>query len=164
VSLNSPDCSAGWAEDARRDHPNVVFVSLAGQVLGSWLIGGRWVGPCDAGYDRWFEDQLISSLSLLTARGARVGLALPAPGLTPEFARRTTCIHAVEARAAARVPGVSPLDFERLVCPQGRCLNDVDGILLREDGFHYTGAGAEVVVRWLAPRLQALAASPPPPR
>ena len=160
--LNSPDCSAGWAEDVRRDHPDVVFVSLAGQVLGTWQIGGRWVGPCDAAYDRWFEDQLIGSLSMLTARGARVGLALPAPGLTPDFARRTACIHAVEARAARRVPEVSALDFESLVCPNGRCLDEVDGVSLREDGFHYTGVGAELVVRWLAPQLRVLAASAAP--
>jgi hypothetical protein len=160
--LDSPDCSAGWAEDVRRDHPDVVFVSLAGQVLGRWRIGGRWLGPCDAGYGRWFEDQLLRSLPLLTARGARVALALPAPGLTPEFARGTACIHATEAKLASRVPGVSPADFESLVCPQGRCLNQVEGIVLREDGFHYTGAGADLVVRWLAPRLRALATSPAP--
>jgi len=157
--LATPDCSTGWAEDVARDRPDVVFVSLGGQVLGDWQIDGQWLHPCDAAYDRWFQAQLVQDLALLTAGGTRVALALPAPALTPDFFRRTGCIHAIEARVARLVPGVSAVDFERLVCPAGRCLNMVDGVLLREDGFHYTGAGAELVVRWLAPQLQALAAA-----
>jgi len=38
----------------------------------------------------------------------------------------------------------------------------IDGITLRDDGMHYEGPAAELVVRWLGPRLQTLAAAGPP--
>jgi len=45
------------------------------------------------------------------------------------------------------------------VCPAKRCVTSIDGITLRDDGMHYEGPAAELVVRWLAPRLQRLAAA-----
>jgi hypothetical protein len=49
-----------------------------------------------------------------------------------------------------------------LVCPQGRCRDEIDGATLRPDGLHFEGPGADVVVRWVAPQLRRLARSSPP--
>ena len=159
----APNCATHWADDIARDHPDVVFVSLAGQVVGDWLVDGQWVHPCDAGYDSWFEHQVAAGLQQLTAAGARVAVGLPAPSFDLNFALRTNCLRADETRAALSMPNVSLVDFRTLVCPANQCVQSIDGITLREDGTHYEGPAAELVVRWLGPRLQALAAAAPPP-
>jgi hypothetical protein len=162
VNSTSVDCTTGWADAVAHDRPDVVFVSLVGQFAGDTQLGGQWVHPCDPAYDQWFGRQVVEGLSLLTRSGARVALALPARSFGGEFARRGECIRAVERQAASAVPGSYTADFEELVCPQGHCVGVVDGITLREDGVHYVGPAAELVVRWLVPRLRVIAAAPPP--
>ncbi len=147
--LGGLDCSTHWHEAVLRDQPDVVVVSLAGQVVGDWQIAGQWLHPCDAAYDAWFERQVVEGLSLLTAGGARVVVALPAPTFDQNFSQRTECIRATELRASAAVANASIVDFKKL---------------LREDGMHYRGPAAELVVRWLGLRLQRLAAAPSPVR
>ena len=41
------------------------------------------------------------------------------------------------------------VDLFSYVCPQGKCREQQDGVTLRPDGVHYTGAGANIVARWL---------------
>jgi len=158
----SLDCRNGWPTDVAQDHPDVVFISLAGQVVGDWQINGQWLHPCQPAYDQWYEHQMVDALSLLTQRGARVALELPAPSFTPDFFARDECIRTAERQAATEVPGTYPVDFKDLICPQNHCINEIDGITLREDGMHYIGPAAELVVRWLVPRLRLVAAAPPP--
>jgi peptidoglycan/LPS O-acetylase OafA/YrhL len=157
------DCSTAWATQVAQDRPDVAFVSLAGQVVGDWQINGQWLHPCDAAYDQWFERQLVVGLSALTGAGARVALALPAPSFGGDFAARDECIRTVELRAADQVVGAHTTDLKTLVCPQNHCIGVIDGITLREDGMHYIGPAAELVVRWLVPRLREVASTPPPP-
>jgi peptidoglycan/LPS O-acetylase OafA/YrhL len=157
------DCREGWPADVARDRPDVVFVSLAGQVVGDWQINGQWLHPCQPAYDQWYEHQVVDALSLLTHGGARVALGLPAPSFGPDFFARDECIRTAERQAVMAVPGTSTVDFKDLICPQNHCLNEIDGITLREDGMHYMGPAAEIVVRWLVPRLRLVAAAPPPP-
>ncbi len=158
---STPNCAAGW-EEAANQRPDVVFVSLAGQIGGEWQIAGQWVHPCDAVYDSWYERQVIAGLETLTSHGARVALALAAPSFYGEFPLRSECVRTDQTRAARFVPGVTPVDFKLLVCPRNHCVNEIDGITLREDGMHYQGPAAELVVRWLGPRLQSLAVAAPP--
>jgi hypothetical protein len=157
----APSCDEGWASAVGRDRPDVVLVSLAGQVSGDWQIQGRWVHPCDPVYDAWFQRRVADGLAMLTAGGARVVLALQAPSFDADFSRRIACGNADETRAALSVPGAYTVDFRSFVCPGGHCTNEVDGITLREDGRHYEGLGAELAVRWIAPRLHELAAATP---
>jgi peptidoglycan/LPS O-acetylase OafA/YrhL len=158
--ISTPNCAANWGE-AANERPDVVFVSLAGQIGGEWQIAGHWVHPCDAAYDSWYERQVIAGLETLTSHGARVALALAAPSPFGEPLLRTECVRADLTRAARFVPGVTPIDFKLLVCPRNQCVNQIDGITLREDGMHYLGPAAELVVRWLGPRLQSLAVAAP---
>jgi peptidoglycan/LPS O-acetylase OafA/YrhL len=160
--VSVPNCTAHWAEEVALDHPDVVFVSLAGQVVGDWLVNGQWVHPCEPGYDIWFEHQVAARLQALTAAGARVEIGLPAPTLDVDFQLRTGCLRADEIRASLSLRNVYVADFKTLVCPANQCLQTVDGITLREDGMHYEGPAAELVVRWLSPRLQTLAAAGTP--
>jgi peptidoglycan/LPS O-acetylase OafA/YrhL len=157
------NCSTNWATEVTQDRPDVVFVSLGGQVVGDWQINGQWVHPCEPEYDQWYANQVAQGLSILTGGGARVALALAAPAFGGDFAARGECIRADQQRAVNLVPGAHTADFKTLVCPQDRCIGEIDGITLREDGMHYVGPAAELVVRWLVPRLRDVAAAPPPP-
>jgi peptidoglycan/LPS O-acetylase OafA/YrhL len=160
----APNCATHWADDIAQDHPDVVFVSLAGQVVGDWLLNGQWVHLCEPGYDIWFEHQVAAGLQQLTAGGARVAVGLPAPSFDLTFEVRTNCLRADEIRAALSMRNVYLVDFRTLVCPANQCVQSIDGITLRDDGMHYEGPAAELAVRWLGPRLQTLAAAASPPR
>ena len=55
---------------------------------------------------------------------------------------------------AARHPGaVHLVDPGRLVCPTGRFTEKVHGVQLRQDGVHYTPAGAAAFWKWLMPQI-----------
>jgi peptidoglycan/LPS O-acetylase OafA/YrhL len=159
----SVDCSRAWSNEVARDRPDLAFVSLAGQVVGDWQINGQWLHPCQPAYDQWYEHQVVDALSILTRGGARVALGLPAPAFGADFFARVECIRTAERQAATAVPGTYTVDFKDLICPQNHCINEIDGITLREDGMHYIGPAADIVVRWLVPRLRVIAAAPPPP-
>jgi peptidoglycan/LPS O-acetylase OafA/YrhL len=159
IGLN---CSTDWVADVAEDRPDVVFVSLASQVVGDWQINGQWVHPCQRAYDQWYEREIVDALSTLSARGARVALAVAAPSFGGDFAARDECIRKIQQRATTKVPGSYTADFKTLVCPKNHCIDVIDGITLREDGMHYIGPAAELAARWLVPRLRVIAASPPP--
>jgi len=161
LGMTSPNCATHWSQYIAQDQPNVVFVSLAGQVVGDWLVNGQWTHLCEATYDEWFEQQVAAGLLQLSAGGAQVAVGLPAPSFNADFSQRTLCLRQDEIRAALSMRNVYLVDFEQLVCPGGQCVDAVDGITLRPDGMHYDGPSAELVARWLGPRLQQLAAARP---
>ncbi|HEY6317831.1 MAG TPA: acyltransferase family protein, partial [Acidimicrobiia bacterium] len=156
-AVSAPNCAAHWADEIAQDHPDVVFVSLAGQVVGDWLLNGQWAHLCEPSYDAWYEAQVAAGLRVLTAAGARVAVALPAPTYDVTFRQHSDCLRADEIRAALSMRNVYLVDFRDLVCPADQCQTSIDGITLREDNMHYVGPAAELVVRWLGPRLDQLA-------
>ncbi|HSL56321.1 MAG TPA: acyltransferase family protein [Acidimicrobiales bacterium] len=58
-------------------------------------------------------------------------------------------------RDIAAAAGVEVVDLGGLLCPGGVPLDTLDGVELRYDGVHLTREGAELVWRWLLPRLDA---------
>ena len=52
-------------------------------------------------------------------------------------------------RLPRRVPRVSTISLTDVICPKGVCSPEVDGILMRDDGVHFSPAASE----WLAPLL-----------
>jgi peptidoglycan/LPS O-acetylase OafA/YrhL len=52
-------------------------------------------------------------------------------------------------RLAMRVPHVSTISITDVMCPDGVCSPELDGILIRYDGLHFSSAGSG----WLAPLL-----------
>jgi hypothetical protein len=127
-------------------------------------VDGTWAHPCDAAYDDWYESQIADGAKVLTARGARVVLLAPAqstlPWGPPELNERLRCLGDVERRLARTNPSVAVIDLNRFVCPRGVCRDRIDGTLLRPDGLHFDGEGADIVTRWLAPRVRSRARAP----
>jgi lysophospholipase L1-like esterase len=165
VELSGHDCTTGWNDAVARFQPQVVVLLLAGQVLGDWQVDGEWTRICERRYDDWYSAQLRDGVDLLTAQGARVVLVAPPPstlaGIPPDLNRGNECIREIEQRLAEANPSVTSLDLTPLICPSGRCRSEIDGVTLRPDGMHFEGAGADIVTRWLAPKLRAVAEQPP---
>ena len=56
----------------------------------------------------------------------------------------------------ARNPGrYTLLDLNASSRPQGRFTDTLSGQLIRDDGVHFTKAGADMVDQWLVPKFQA---------
>jgi peptidoglycan/LPS O-acetylase OafA/YrhL len=165
VPLDGHDCTAGWADAVARFDPDVVVVVLAGQVLGDWQVGGDWVHLCDPAYDAWYARQVLAGASILASRGAHVVLVAPAsstlPWGPPALNQRIACLARVEHSLARAHPTLATIDLGALVCPRGECRDSIDGALLRPDGLHFEGPGADVVTRWMAPRVRLLARTVP---
>jgi hypothetical protein len=159
IPLAGHDCSAGWADAVQRFQPDVAVVVLAGQVLGDWQVDGQWVHLCDGSYDAWYGRQILAGARLLAASGARVMLVTPPhsdlPWGPPALNERIDCLRELERSLVRASPALLTVDLGDLVCPRGQCRDRIDGALLRPDGLHFEGAGADVATRWLAPRVRA---------
>ena len=90
---------------------------------------------------------------LLVADAARIGASW-----RDEVGVREGRIAAFYEAWAAQRQGVTAVDLGELICPDGLCAEDVDGVPWRWDGRHYTRAGALAVANWLEPTLLALGA------
>jgi lysophospholipase L1-like esterase len=53
--------------------------------------------------------------------------------------------------------GARILDMNARVSPGGKYVDSIDGVLVRNDGVHFSADGADFVAGWLAPRLRNLA-------
>lgn len=155
------DCTGKWAEDAAAFDPDVVVVSLNGDLGVELAYDGEWGNTCSSAYRDRLRGRLLERLPAFTARGARVFLLTPL--LTQDLFFRTDdaadarrCMIEIQRAVAAELPGVSQVAFGEWVCPDpdGACRDELDGTpVRREDGVHFTGDGALLVWRLLLPDL-----------
>ncbi len=127
---------------------------------------GTWREPCDPIYDTLIQSSLERSMRALQASGARVWIAVVpynrhasiTPDLRARTDRETDCLNRIYQSSARQVGGVAVLDLRALVCPSGpTCATKIQGIVLRPDGLHFAGPGADLIARWLVRSL-----GPPP--
>lgn len=133
-------------------------------------IDGRWRLPCDPEFDAAYRRHTERVVDELTAGGAPVVL-VSSPGTTvewvidavpPGMAERYRCLNDLLREIADHRPDVGFVDLDAWICPEpGRCLEEIDGIDLRPDTVHFEGRSAELVNRWLIPRVLAVAADDP---
>jgi peptidoglycan/LPS O-acetylase OafA/YrhL/lysophospholipase L1-like esterase len=163
-----PQCAqweARWTAALRRDRPALVAI-----LVGRWECmdrkhDGRWTHLGEAAYDAYVAAQLDRAVTLMSAGGTRVAL-LTAPyylrGERPDGGRypeddpaRVDAFNRVLRSVAARRPGVSVIDLNAALAPEGRFTKRINGTLVRYDGVHVSGAGARLLAPWLFPRLKA---------
>jgi peptidoglycan/LPS O-acetylase OafA/YrhL/lysophospholipase L1-like esterase len=160
--------------------PDVVLVLEGWPGGGEKLLDGVWRAPCTAEFDAAFAEDLASLVGDLRAARVVPVIATTAPpnisGLSPSFTklwkdlkpaeleallnRHTACQNDVR-REVAREAGAHLIDLAAFVCPGGRCQEEIDGVLLRPDGVHFLGSGADLVSRWLLDRLAELETTRP---
>jgi peptidoglycan/LPS O-acetylase OafA/YrhL len=168
VSL-SDACEPRWNQAFAAFHPNLVVVAY-GNASGfeKFQIGGRWLGPCDAGFHDWYVPEMTRILTAFSSAGSGVAVAtLPYPvgDWLPADARlQIDCMNRLNRSTAAAVHA-DVIDLGGMVCPGGHCITTVDGAPLRADGVHFgnegafvgqafSGPGTEYAARWLFTTLQ----------
>jgi hypothetical protein len=158
---------ATWIDDARNWRPDVVvLLSAVWDTFDRELPTGvvRFGTP---EYDSWYVDQLHALVDEFAADGARVVL-LTAPcadpsaagfgetgGLWASFdASRVPTLNGLFAQAAQTEPGeLTMIDLDRVACPGGQPVEQIEGQPTRLDGVHFSTAGADWIARWLLPKL-----------
>jgi peptidoglycan/LPS O-acetylase OafA/YrhL/lysophospholipase L1-like esterase len=163
-----PQCAqweSRWTAALQRHRPDLVAI-----LVGRWECmdrkhDGTWMHPGMAGYDTYIAAQLDRAIALMSAGGTRVAL-FTAPyylrGERPDGGRypeddpaRVDAFNRVLRSVAARHPGVSVIDLNAALAPEGRFTKRINGTLVRYDGVHVSGAGARLLAPWLFPRLKA---------
>jgi len=164
----SRNCSPLWPADVRRYRPDVVMV-LFGLWPGSAApieVGTGRYRACDPPWQQRWRRRVDAAIDTLSARGAKVVL-VSAPttdvfyqkGNDPAlFDRRQACSNRVLAELARKRPEARFVDLAHYVCPESSpCKDKINGATLRPDAEHFRGTGAQVVARWLIPRVLAAA-------
>jgi len=155
-----------WPRDVAAFHPDAVLVLWGRAQIDDRLVDGRWLDPCDPAYLAWYRDLTSRSIRDLRSGGATVFIATAPPhrvfGLRNGDAG-SACVNTMlrSAVSAAADPAVRLVDLDAWVCPQDRCVDKVDGVVLREEGLHFDNGGGIVAARWVL--RQMFTASPVSP-
>ena len=153
-SAHCPPLDKRWQTHPQSDA--AVYLSGAPS-LGDYRLAGRWQHACQPAFDSYIENRAAQAISALVAAADRVYLTTMPYVTSQAYGReqdlRTDCINAAITRAAASHPRASIIDLAAYVCPQGRCRSHIRGVLLRHDGQHFEGEGAEFIGWWLSQQL-----------
>jgi peptidoglycan/LPS O-acetylase OafA/YrhL len=156
-----PPCIDGQQGAIRTFRPDLALLMVGGPDINEEDLGnGEWVKACDPSFDAWYAAGARRTIEALGATGASVvvvSLVLPpkivdiGPGLVmpPEYSRAVECENGALRRAVGQEPGAHLLDLDAYVCPDGKCVDHMDGVELRTDGRHFQGAAANLVSPWI---------------
>jgi peptidoglycan/LPS O-acetylase OafA/YrhL len=150
------ECTTGWQKTAEQFGPDtVVIVYGTGASFLMVQRNGHFVDACTPAYQSWYRDQLTTQIVAFQRAGAtRVALLrLPYPTatfLTDAARRRIDCVNDVHAQIVRDTPGTELLDLAAVICPNGTCRTELDGVTLRSDGLHFDeGPPADYVAHWI---------------
>lgn len=177
-SSSNAECAhpfSGWGAFVRQSRAQVVLWSLGGWDVFDHVIDGKIVKEESPAYARYFRGRLDAGLKAL---GGQVQVLIPnvpcyhqpsyvvdgqdiAP--TRNDPKRAAALnHILRAFAAAHPKRVHIFDVASHVCPGGKFTPRLDGVKVREDGVHYTAAGAKLFWAWIMPTVDRLAGDRPP--
>jgi peptidoglycan/LPS O-acetylase OafA/YrhL len=162
-------CSS-WARRWRRAvaaHPVDVVAVLVGRwEVADQVVDGVWTHVGEPRFDRYLRQQLELAVQVTTAGGADVAF-LTAPycsrGEQPNGStwpeddpRRVDAYNDVLRSVAARHPGTAHvIELGRRTAGGGRSyVREVDGVVLRYDGVHFTSGAARWLEPWLVRELE----------
>ncbi len=169
-------CTDNWTAATEEFRPDVVFAAFGGGARSDPEVDGEFLVPCTPEYATWYNAQFSASIDELTATGATVVIATTPHWEAGEFQgrgdveswldivnSRIDCIDALNVDVARSNPSVELVDLREFACPGDECLEELDGVKLREDGVHFQGEAATIVNAWVVPQLiDAIPAGPPP--
>jgi hypothetical protein len=132
-------------------------------------LGGAYTHVGNPDFDAYLTGQLDQAVNIAGSHGARVVLLTaaythrserPDGGLYDEDQpSRVDAWNALVRAEAKRHPDTTVvLDLNKLVCPDGRYTESVNGLQVRSDGLHFTPEGVrQLIAPWLMPQLTAIA-------
>ena len=143
---------ARWSSLLSSVRPDVAMLVL-GTSGGDRLIEGAVSGECDGPFRSAFRAHVTEAIDVLGSQGAMVVVTTVSPRSSdpdPDAPRRAGCLNEELRAAVAERPVQSELvDLAGLVCPDGGCLTEHEGALVRPDGLHFGSRGTPWVGRWL---------------
>jgi peptidoglycan/LPS O-acetylase OafA/YrhL len=140
-------------------HPDLVLLTLAWPGGGGQQeVDGRWEQECEPDHDAHLQQVFTDELRLLQSTGARtVTTTIPyaISPYNPTAGRAATDCRNKALRAAAGATGTRVVDLAGWACPDGKCVLERDGVVLRPDLVHFVDRGAEVAGGWILDQLAA---------
>jgi len=166
-----------WSDGVASTRPNLIVWSLGAWEVYDHEVDGKVLTVGSAAYATYLRSRLDDGLSAMQRAGARAPIVIPTVPCygQPKYVvggvnmatdrndpKRAAAVNQVlESFAAAHSSAVHLVDPNRLVCPTGKFTEKVNGVQLREDGVHYTKAGATAFWKWLMPQLARWAPNVP---
>jgi peptidoglycan/LPS O-acetylase OafA/YrhL len=165
-----PGWPSRWQAGVNADDPDVSVILLnRWELMDARLNGGAYTHVGNPDFDAYLTGQLDRAVNIAGSHGARVVLLTaaythrserPDGGLYDEDQPSRVDAWNVLVRAeAARHPDTTVvLDLNKLVCPDGRYTESINGLQVRSDGLHFTPEGVQqLIAPWLMPQLIAIA-------
>jgi peptidoglycan/LPS O-acetylase OafA/YrhL len=158
-------CIDGTRSSIATFDPDISVLLVGGPMVDEYDIGGgRFVGPCDGEFAPWYRAGARRSIAALSATGASVvvvSIVHPpsfidiGPGISvpPSYGRDVDCLNHLLRQVVASETNARLLDLDAYICPKGECRTKLDGVTLRGDGRHFQGPAANVVAKWMLPRV-----------
>lgn len=144
---------ATWKQKLASFKPDVVILMYGGPIT-ERLISGIWSHPCESNFDEVYHEQLASAVELLSSNGAIVILPTIAystigSNVSVAFHQRMDCINEIFRDVSASNDRTIIIELGKFICPSNLCRTEVNGIVLRQDGLHYSNTGAVLIYEWL---------------
>ncbi|MBB2891360.1 acyltransferase family protein [Flexivirga oryzae] len=169
VQSDCSDIFQHWAEGVSGTHPKVVVWTLGPWEVYDHYIDGKTLKVGSAAYARYLQSRLQEGLTAMNKAGRHGPLVIPTVpclgqpkymvngvDMAPERndPKRAAAVNGILVAFAAKHPRTIHLvDPGELVCPSGTFTKKVNGVQLRQDGVHYTKAGAAAFWKWLMPQI-----------
>ncbi|GIH17051.1 acyltransferase family protein [Rugosimonospora africana] len=169
-----PSWPSRWQSGVDADDPDVSVILLNRWELMDARLNGKYTHVGNPDFNAYLSGQLNRAVSIAGSHGARVVLLTAAythraertdGGLYDEDQpSRVDAWNAVIRAEAAKHPDTTVvLDLNKLVCPDGRYTESVNGLRVRSDGLHFTPEGVQqLIAPWLMPQLTGIATNGEP--
>jgi hypothetical protein len=150
---NCEHIRANWKQKLLTFKPDVAILMFGGPMTDR-LINGMWSHPCDSNFNKVYHEKLTSAVELLSSNGAVVILPTIAystisSNVNITFHQRMDCINEIIRDVSASNDRAVIIELGKFICPSNLCRTEIDGIVLREDGLHYSDEGAVLIYKWL---------------
>lgn len=146
-----------WEEKFVPFNPDLSLI-----VLGAWEVMDRRVDGQDLRvfskeYERYLHNELNAAFNLLSSRGGKVAImevpcfGVPENNLSEgsvprnDMSRVAWVNDIIRSAVTAHPANPMIIPSQSLLCPNGKYEKTIDGIVVREDGVHYTEEGAPYV-------------------
>ncbi len=160
---------AHWADGVGSTKPNVIVWSLGPWEVYDHYVDGKNLKVGTAAYSKYLLSRMDTGLAAMNKAGKHGPVVIPTvPCLgQPKYMvggvnmatdrndpKRAAAVNKILHKFAAKhAKQVHLVDPGELVCPDGKFTEKVDGVKLRDDGVHYTKAGARAFWKWLMPQI-----------
>lgn len=158
-----------WSDGVASTKPKVIVWTLGPWEVFDHYVGGKTLRVGSPAYSTYLLSRLETGLQTMDRAGKHGPIIIPTvPCLgQPKYMvdgvnmaadrndpKRAAEVNQILQTFAAKHPRVVHLvNPGELVCPSGKFTEQVHGVKMRDDGVHYTKAGANAFWKWLMPQI-----------